>query len=61
MPAATAHIVILGNPVDGFRYVGPFTTRDYALAWGETIDEEWWVAEIQPGQGLKIERPRTTS
>lgn len=33
-------IVILGNPVDGFTYVGPFKNSEAALKWAEDVGHE---------------------
>ena len=42
------HIVILGNPVDGFRFVGPFPTKGYALDYYRTdpTTTNIWIAEL---------------
>jgi hypothetical protein len=45
-----ALIVIYGNPVDGFRYCGPFQLREDALAWADhniTTEYDWWVTNLQ--------------
>lgn len=39
-------ILVFGNPVDGFNFRGPFTTREEAIAYGDPIQEEWWVADL---------------
>ena len=43
-------IVIVGDPVDGFRYYGPFDDHDSAVKWAEAeLDgERWWVADMEP-------------
>ena len=43
------HIVIFGNPTDGFNYVGPFDTRDDALGWADdnvAREYDWWIATM---------------
>lgn len=42
------HIVIIGDPVDGFRYYGPFPNWDEASDWTETDcrDCDWWIAPL---------------
>ncbi len=42
-------IVIYGNPVDGFQYVGPFKTPDDAQWWADrvAVGADWWLAELQ--------------
>lgn len=42
------HILITGNPVDGFEYFGPFKTGDDAIAYAETARfDGWWIAPLQ--------------
>jgi hypothetical protein len=44
------HIIIIGNPVDGFEYIGPFKTGEDAVAWANqdaNIDGEWWIAPLE--------------
>lgn len=39
------HVVIVGNPVGGFRYYGPFTTGEEGVEWAsENLDDYWWTA-----------------
>jgi hypothetical protein len=42
------HIVVLGNPIDGLSFYGPFPTRQAAEAWAEmqNYEIEWWVAPL---------------
>lgn len=41
------HLLIQGNPVDGFQYIGPFSNRDEAIEAGEELKTgDWWIAEI---------------
>jgi hypothetical protein len=48
-PSETPHIIVTGNPVDGFRYIGPFGNAEEAVEWAEHVDLEpdWWVAEVR--------------
>jgi len=43
------HVLIVGNPVQGVRVIGPFadadTAQDHASAWSDT---DWWLAELEP-------------
>jgi hypothetical protein len=43
------HVLIVGNPVDGLKFYGPYKTGDEAIDAGERIDSgsEWWVAKIE--------------
>jgi hypothetical protein len=44
------HIVVEGNPVDGFVFHGipAFHDHDAALTWAqENCSAEWWVAPLQ--------------
>lgn len=43
-------IVIMGTPIDGFRYFGPFDSFADALAWidnGPTPDEPYWIVTLE--------------
>jgi hypothetical protein len=42
------HIVILGNPVDGLSFVGPFDEAEDAVDWatGPGQKEDWFVAPM---------------
>ena len=40
------YIVVVGSPLDGFKFYGPFENQMTAIAWSEehvSIDEEHWV------------------
>jgi hypothetical protein len=50
-------LIVTGNPVDGFKFIGPFDTRDDAVdsaSRGE-IDKDWWVADLHPVERLAPE------
>ena len=40
------HIIITGNPVDGFQFTGPFTTHDDAVREADDSGSDWWVADL---------------
>lgn len=44
------HILITGNPADGFEYFGPFKTGEEAVTFGNKDahigDHEWWIAPL---------------
>lgn len=40
-------VIIKGNPVDGFSCVGPFADRDAAVEYGDTVDTDWWVLDLE--------------
>lgn len=43
------YIFVYGNPIDGFRFVGPFDDRDEAVEYGESEppgSADWWIAEL---------------
>jgi hypothetical protein len=46
------YIIITGNPVQGFSYVGPFNDNNDAVeAAIDILEADWWVAElIHPGK-----------
>ena len=44
-------ILVIGNPMNGFTFVGPFETENAAVDFAETDPEikqmvEWWVAPL---------------
>lgn len=43
------HIVITGNPVDGFSIYGPYATKDEAIAAADNanLETEWWIAPLE--------------
>lgn len=49
------HIIIIGNPVDGLEFIGPFKTADDATRHASTdgnIDNcEWWIAPLAAADG----------
>jgi hypothetical protein len=51
-------IVIYGNPVDGFHYIGPFDEPETAIEWaqeGVTAESDWWVADLNdPNELVRI-------
>lgn len=41
------HILITGNPVDGFSYYGPFKTGEDAIEHGNNRHgPDWWIAPL---------------
>lgn len=43
----TGAIIIVGNPVDGFRFIGPFVDGDDAVRSATThLEPEWCVARL---------------
>lgn len=52
-------ILVIGNPIDGYRYVGPFDTPGQAVdAMGgfgaNYTGGHWWVASIDPPPALQV-------
>jgi hypothetical protein len=45
---AGVDIAIVGNPVDGFKYYGPFASEQLAMTWADRVhgDDTWWVAAL---------------
>ena len=46
-------ILIIGDPVDGFTHIGPFTTREDAIEVGERLTGktdlyvgDWWIIPL---------------
>lgn len=44
------YIIVTGNPIEGFEYIGPFPSADEAAAYGNTDphlpDGDWWTAPL---------------
>lgn len=57
MPEETKYIIITGNPVDGLRFIGPFTTgveaAEFVCADPYLDDHEWWIAKIESPEESK--------
>ena len=51
-------LIILGNPVDGYNYVGPFASSDEANDWGERneakYETEWWITCLVTPLALRL-------
>lgn len=47
----TPHILILGNPIDGFNYIGPFPSYEdadeYCQSDAIARNESWWIFELE--------------
>lgn len=44
------HILVTGNPVDGFRFLGPFPTVADASLYPDGLirfDDDWWIAPLE--------------
>lgn len=44
------HIIVIGNPVEGFKFIGPFVTAAEAVDYADTnqrIEADWWIAPLQ--------------
>ncbi len=41
-------MIITGDPIDGFRYFGPFADGNSACDWADSNVSEmnWWIAEL---------------
>jgi hypothetical protein len=47
-PITPTTIVVTGNPIDGFTFYGPFDVRDDATEWIETVNDDCWLADLNP-------------
>jgi hypothetical protein len=48
--ALIPHIIVMGNPVDGLQFIGPFLSAAAAAEHGNTdphIEADWWVAPVE--------------
>lgn len=40
-------ITIIGNPVDGLSFYGPFENSEEAIDFGDrNADTDWWITEL---------------
>lgn len=39
------YMIVTGNPIDGFRFFGPFATRSEAV--DNVVGDDWWLARIE--------------
>lgn len=54
------HLLVVGNPIDGFGFHGPFETEEEAVEYGENNnwDDNWNVAELQaPDPSTPVDVP----
>ena len=46
------YLIITGNPVDGFLFIGTFSNSEAAIEWAEqelpNSEPDWWVSKITP-------------
>jgi hypothetical protein len=49
-----SYVIIVGDPLHGFRVVGPFDRLDEATWAGEKLPHAfaWWVTELWPTTGI---------
>lgn len=42
-------VIVLGNPIDGIRLIGPFDTSDDANVVAEQHfpNDTWWIADLE--------------
>lgn len=40
------YVLMHGNPIDGFKLIGPFTTLNDAHYEGEIVNDEYWITEL---------------
>jgi hypothetical protein len=45
------HVVVIGNPGDGFTIMGPFWTYEAAHARAERVVDDWWVVPLDAPEG----------
>jgi hypothetical protein len=43
------YIVIVGNPVEGLKFIGPFDNANDVLEWVEDHggSSQWWLADME--------------
>jgi len=46
------HVVIVGNPADGFSFYGPFDTAEAAHEAADCAFDDWWIARLHEPEVL---------
>lgn len=48
MEQVKPHLVVVGDPVSGFEFTGPFESHDEATEWAEAEirTDSWWIAPM---------------
>jgi hypothetical protein len=47
-------VLVVGNPSDGYRYIGPFEDFDAAAQFSEGADSDNWVATLEAPDGANL-------
>ena len=49
-PAESPHIIMVGNPVDGYEFIGPFATAEEAIEYPQLhgMDDVWHEVQLTP-------------
>jgi len=45
-----SYVILIGNPVDGLEFIGPFDDGNEATEYAEVKvhrNKEWWLAEME--------------
>jgi hypothetical protein len=45
------HVVIVGNPIDGFEIYGPFENEEEAFEYEESVDTSCWSMPLHAPNG----------
>lgn len=53
------HMLVVGNPFEGFRFVGPFDSLDDAQEFGEAVFPmmDWWFCELENPASVALTGP----
>lgn len=47
------HVILTGNPVNGFEAVGPFKVPSAAIEWAtDNLDADWWPMQLKAPEGF---------
>lgn len=47
-------IVMTGNPVDGYRFIGPFNVPSEGIIWAtDNCVEDWWTCVLESTEGYE--------
>ena len=47
------YILIIGNPIDGLNFYGPFSEIEAEELGASVLDADWWVVELLDQESLQ--------
>lgn len=44
---------MMGNPINGFKVYGPFKNIKHAEEWGNGMEDNFWISELQSDDAIE--------